>query len=185
MANNFFTLGLPRSRSTWLTELLRTRYADCYHEKLSAFGWDTLPYSDNQYVGSCDTNPLNKTPREPLVIVERPVDEVVESMLAAFDNPFDKPFRPFVTGLIHKYKIALDEFKGLRISVTDLDDYHNLESIVRYLKPEETIDEYHIRIVMETRVTVKSRDLLPGIDHMALHGYNTDLNGLYNIIAGD
>lgn len=183
MAKPFYTLGLPRTRSTWLTQLLRTRYADCYHDIYSVYG--KLPVSSNQYAGSCDTMVFKPEDRSPVLIVQRDKAEVIEEFISAFDNPFDKPFRLFVEGFIGKIQSEIEKCDGLKVNTEDLDDYKNITDIIRYLKPEEKQDEYHIRAMLGTHITMKTRDIKLGLEFIARFRYRTDLKGLYTIFTGE
>jgi hypothetical protein len=177
----FQTLGLPRTRSRWLSFLLSTENADCYHDALSLTGSTILPHSKKMYVGSCDTNPMNYTySNRPLIIIERDKEDVVNSMLKAFDNPFDKPFEPFLERFINRLNEYLKKIKGYRIKYKELNDIDRLMFICKYLKPDEDLDTDHISKIVQTVITVKERNIKPAFKHLANHLYKIEFNKLYD-----
>lgn len=181
---NFYTIGLPRSKSLWLTHLLNTDEADCFHEGLTE-GID-FPQSSKKYVGSCDTNPFIDTPRQPLVIIERSPGAVIDSIIRNFDNPFETgPFTPFVLGFVSKLSDALEKLDGKRYAFDDLNDMDCLIELVTYLKPDEEITakkKYDMLYLIHTNIQITVRNLKPGMQLLAKQ-FNTDLDGLYNLMA--
>ena len=160
---NFYTLGLPRSRSRWLSVLLSDDHAHCVHEGLSLYGIDTIKPSGKRFTGSADTNPMNPVRRSGrLLIVERNADECVESFLKAFDNPFEDDFRPFVESMCASYKNRLDQFYGdqvKRVSFESLDDYKTVMAVADFLRPGTSMTVSRARAFCDTRISTKNRDL--------------------------
>ena len=180
MSQNFYTLGLPRTRSRWLSFLLESDQADCHHEHLSLTGVDQLPKSKKMYVGSCDTNPFNYlSKRFPLIIIERDKEEVKQSMLNAFDNPFQRDFEPFIDKLIERMDFELKKIDGLRISYSSLDDPETLIFINKFLKPDEETNIDHIAKIHLTNIQLKERNIKPAFDHFAKNYLKVSFENLY------
>lgn len=177
---NFYTLGLPRTRSVWLSNVLSQGNSIAFHEGLSIFGCQSLPARNKNHVGSCDTNPLNHVERAPLVIIERNKADVVESYLRAFDNPFDRPFRPFVESMIEKMSHELAKYQGLRINYNDLNKYNKIVEIIKFLQPSNEIDRYSIEKFMDTVIVTKNRCLKTSYSMTADYLYQTTIEGLYD-----
>lgn len=178
----FYTIGLPRTRSLWLTYLLRSDNADCYHEALGVMGETELPKTNKKYIGSCDNNPLNYTERAPLLIVERNVNEVIDSVLESFKNPFDMPFKPFIDGLINKKNEALKKFDGKRINHNDLNDFDCVLEIIKFLKPDEEINKHFVFCHMHSFIETTVNDLSFGMKMLANH-YKMSVNEFYEYIV--
>lgn len=87
----FFVLGLPRSRTAWLARFLTYREWSCGHEELRHVRNldDVRSWFEQPCVGSAETGAApfwrlfeKYAPNAPIVVVRRPVAEVVKSLLA-------------------------------------------------------------------------------------------------------
>ncbi len=86
--SNFFILGLPRSRTTWLSAYLLTDRVFCAHDVFSSedlYPEEFWGLSSYEYTGSVDTDSVLATPylrnvEAPLVIIDRCHREVYESL---------------------------------------------------------------------------------------------------------
>jgi hypothetical protein len=185
---NFYTLGLPRTRSRWLSLLLTDEHSDCHHERLTLFGANELPPCGKRFTGSADTNPLNPVVRRgPLVIVERDVDDAIASFLKAFDNPFQDDFEPFVVCLMDAYQKRLDQFRGdsvVRVPFESLDDPDCVRRIADYLRPGTKMPRRRAVSFCDNRITTKNRDLRQSIA-LTAHYYRMPVHKLYeSVIRG-
>jgi hypothetical protein len=162
---NFYTIGLPRSKSLWLSHLLRSDNADCYHEGLTI--GNELPPTKKRYIGSCDNNLFNITERSPLAVIIRDPYEVIDSMERNFDNPFDRPFRPFLEGWIGKAYGILVNLPGKKFRFEDLNNIDCLKEMISFLKPDDVPSEYELIYMTVTRIETTIRTIADGMRVMA------------------
>lgn len=157
---NFYTIGLPRSRSLWLSMFLQTDKSDCYHEGLTVFGSRQLPGSTKTYVGSCDTNPINPVHRHgPTIKIVRDLGDTVDSIVKSFDNPFSRDFRPFVESWISVASDSLDKIDGVTVDFEDLSNIDCLRGIYDFLIPDVEFVLARALKMVDTRTQVINRDL--------------------------
>lgn len=184
MADAFYTISLPRSRSAWLSMFLQSDISDCYHEALTSFGSAVLPETHKKYIGSCDTNPLNEIERNgPTIKVVRSLNEVSDSILKSFDNPFGKnDFRAFIEKWLLISQRAFDQIKGFQYHFNDLNDIECLKEISLILKPKEEFNEIRARKLVDTRISTINRDLKPSIEHTASQ-FNMSVPDFYEYIV--
>ena len=184
MQGRFYTLGLPRSRSAWLSMLLTDEHSDCHHEALTDFAATRLPQSSKRFNGSADTNPLNPVQRDGrVVIIERPIDECVASFIAAFDNPFDKPFEPFVYGWASLCRERLDLFAGVeRFSFASLDDPRVVCRLADYLRPGTSLSLKRAEAMVNTVVRTRNRDIRQSIIKSAMY-FGCTIDNFYQSVV--
>lgn len=127
MSSKFFILGLPRSRTSWLTAFLQHPDVFCGHEYFSTSVCGGVLYEvPHQYAGSVDTNPVlaleyKKDLGAPLVLIRRDPKDVLESLCKLFGEPE----RLYLTKCISEMSKALKEaevYADLIIDFEDLDD---------------------------------------------------------------
>ncbi len=180
----FYTIGLPRSRSLWLSFSLSGADSVCMHEALTPFGFDRLPTGEYKYIGSCDTNPLNNVTRDGKAIkIIRPIGDVTDSILKALDNPFSKDFRRFVEKWIEKSSIALGEISAKEYDYSSLNDIDCMVEIQQLLKPTEEIDYQRLCKMLDTRVMTKNRNLIPSIMHTSNY-FGLSVDDFYQSVVG-
>lgn len=91
--SNFFILGLPRSRTAWITAYMHSKPVFCGHEVFSNKDyraddfWDINSY---KYKGSVDTDPRFADRYlvdvdAPLVLIERDVGAIYNSLMNKYD----------------------------------------------------------------------------------------------------
>lgn len=132
---DFMVLGLPRSGTAWISNLLTTDTTVCIHE---AFEFNSLSEIDEMGVqGICETSAfmhideINAHHARKLII-ERPFVEIQESCKAlGFPE-----LPPLVIDL-------MDQIKGYRISFKDLFNYDIMAEAYYYLLRKELNQERH------------------------------------------
>ena len=126
--SNFFILGLPRSRTTWLSAFLMTDRVFCDHDVFSngeVYPDEFWGIEGYDYMGSVDTNSVLATPYlrnvdAPLVIIERDHRAVYKSLIRIPHTDPEKLKRH-----ITKQVDALEEaqsFANLVVPYDKLDD---------------------------------------------------------------
>jgi hypothetical protein len=126
MSQHFYVTGLPRSRTAWLANFLTHRNAFCHHEAMngchSVDEYLGLMNMDYDFVGNSDCG-LFLSPcliDGPLVIIERDINEVEDSLSEIFNGIYVRQY-------CEQAQEKLDQLNGLRIPFDDIND--NLEEI--------------------------------------------------------
>ncbi len=127
--SNFFVIGLPRSRTAWLSNFLTYDDNFCYHEGID--GCSTIEeYKDKLGENKGDSSTglmlfdMNKEfPDSPKVIIEGSVDKAIE-----FTKEVYGVYEP---EYFYELKDKLDSIKGLRIKFEDINN--SLEQIWEHL----------------------------------------------------
>ena len=143
--SNFFILGLPRSRTTWLSAFLITERVFCEHDVFSSEEvypdefWGIEGY---EYTGSVDTDAILATPylsslNAPLVVIERDHREVYQSM-ARIPNIDKDKLKRHITAQQYALSKAMD-FANLVVQYEDLDDM--LKEVCYVCTPNIEFDE--------------------------------------------
>jgi len=109
----FMVIGLPRSRTTWLSNLLTTTATFCMHDPLSQYTFPELnQYTCKKTFGIADTaiysllgSRLNAHPAKKLII-HRPISEINASLGRHQVSQSDAD--------------QLDKIKGLHIDFNDI-----------------------------------------------------------------
>jgi len=140
---NFFLTGLPRTRTAWFSE-----YLDCFHEGIE--GCSTYSEYVNKLGDSGDSSsllmyfPLREYfPDSPLVIVERDIDDVCDSLenIGLFDDR--------VYWVLKQAQGLLNKMDGVRVDYNSLD----IKGIWEYLTGMEfdkkRADEYEMRNIQK------------------------------------
>ncbi len=177
----FYIVGLPRSRTTWLSHLFTTDFSYCFHELLSSYGnyAGAMQRTFKPFVGSSDTNPVSflmlPKPNGPVVVIERDKDEAINSFLKWF-NPvaaFGGDYANTVKRLFSFYLEAMDKIKphALVVEYNDLNNNDVVECIWNYCIPGIVFDKARGMLFQDTVITVKNKDLTRSIKHSA-HNLN-------------
>lgn len=167
---NFYTIGLPRSRSLWLSKLLSYGDSTCFHEALSSHGVHSLPEVDTTYRGFCDTNPLQAPAYDgPVLKVTRAREDTIRSILNKFDCPEGVvSYQDFAENYWQVYADALAEIDaGMTVDVADLSDPKVVDRICRYLMPDNPVPAAWIDEMIATRIETVNRDLSGALRHTA------------------
>lgn len=158
--NNFFILGLPRSRTMWFSEFFTYDGVTCLHEHLS-------PYTENKLLegvrGYADTNPLmtRNYGDNPVLIIERDKKAIIDSILTSFDPPQSiKCWKNTVTNIVTNYQNMLDLVQPklcMRINFEDIND--SLVVISQFLLPDKPVNEKRIEAYQNKIIKTDNRDI--------------------------
>lgn len=166
MTSYFYVLGIPRSRTLWLSFLLSDEESDCKHEALTEISCKKLTDSGKKYTGSVDTNPLNDINYNgPLVVIKRNIEDVKSSLKSNFfiDGMNETETSYFFNTQAEKYIEALNKKDGLVFNYEDLDDPHKVLSMIKHLKPESKTTIEKIVYLQNCVITTKNEDLTSSV----------------------
>jgi hypothetical protein len=169
--SDFYTIGLPRSRSLWLSKLLSYGDSTCFHEHLSGHNGELRLDVDTTYRGFCDTNPLITVNYgdSPVLKVIRDPEEVVMSGMTKFD-PIEGvvSWYDFLKNYIADYSDALQKIPAqMVVSVADLGNPETVQSICKFLMPDNPIPISYIEDLIVTRIETTNRDLTASLHSTA------------------
>lgn len=171
----FYLVSQPRSRSTWFSMFFSTSVSYCYHELLSTHAEDaakTLLNTKRPFVGSADTNPISvlkyDVPLGPIVIVKRPLEDVHNSMINAFDAPegyTQEEWEIAMKNVIDGYDIAMDVIERnahnvLTVEFKDLDDIKLLKKIFGHCVPGFEPNDGYLSYMNNLKITGKERGVM-------------------------
>jgi hypothetical protein len=129
---------------------------------------DDFADSAVNHLGFSETNPTLAYGDGRMVVVERDIDDVAESINNSFYLDGTHDVRPVVYPYLVKAKEALDNLKNSReCKVVSFYELHNnkiIQDICDYLVPG-LIPEFRIKVLQNYRVEPVSRDLGPCIAH--------------------
>jgi len=147
MKHNSFILGLPRSRTSWLTAFLQQPDSFCGHGLFStSVDASEVFYSvPHKYRISVDTNPIiareySKDLGVPLIIIKRDSSEVLKSLCELFGE--DK--KEYLSQCVVKLEKALKDaevYADLIIPFKELD--RNLDLIWSLCYPDKELTMIH------------------------------------------
>lgn len=118
--NNFFILGLPRSRTAWLSAFMNYGGAFCYHEGINGCSsveeYRTKLGSDrgDSLTGATLIGIQELFPYAPKVIIDSDPKKAIDFAVEVY-NFYNPEF-------FHNMKRQLDSIPGLHIDVNDIDD---------------------------------------------------------------
>lgn len=160
---DYTIVSLPRSRTTWLANLLTSGEDLCYHDFYSYID----KYTSKRYIrhqeldsvsnklGNCSPNPYT-TLEGSVLIIERDIEEIYTSTAKYIQNTSQSFLEAYRAGL-EVAKRHLDSLDGYRINFHDIND--KVYSILDYLK----IDNYCAdRVEMLKDMNVQSTDNVLG-----------------------
>ena len=155
----YLVLGLPRSRTSWLSVALNVNSnVPCLHEYISS-GGDS---KDINGLGCCEINPYIDYPECKTVVILRDSDDVSES-LSYFSTKYDlqEGFLDKECLLARNKLISVaEERQALVIEFNDINS--RLDEILDYLSIERT--PFH-DILMSYRIEPVIQDLDRILDH--------------------
>lgn len=166
MVDNFYILGLPRSRTLWFSEFFCTGAIECVHEHFSSHQKAELIPGVCGYV---DTNPLT-TPDygdSPVLIIERDVEDIIDSCLRAFDCPKGVEDWPgTVRNYIEMYQNALTALTPQNVLMVNYADIDlSLYEIWKFLLPTIPVDKERIQFFRNKIVKTQNRNIEESLNH--------------------
>lgn len=156
----FMVLGLPRSGTAWLANLLTTDDTFCWHEALwsaSLKKLDYLPYQGrfgiSETSGFAHLEQLNAHPSRK-IIIDRPLDEINKSLIA-----LDLPTMRDEEADLHS------KLEGYRIKFSDIFDYDRMSMAYNYVLSKK-LNVYRFNMLVDmniqnTTVIQEIKDFLP------------------------
>jgi len=145
MQSPFLVLGLPRSRTAWLSRFLNYGEWTCGHDEARRFRSldDARAWASQPCVGSIETavaghwRMIDKiAPGTRVAIIRRPVDEVLQSLSNLFGPSFNQnAFRPRMNQLDAKLRQVAARLKCPVFAYSDLADEAACASLFQYCLP--------------------------------------------------
>ena len=168
----FYVTGLPRSGTTWFSNLLTARKSFCFHEPkinysekdFSMVHW--LKSRDYDHIGISDSSLCLYwdeivQPGEPMLLIKRDEKEVIHSLSKQFG--FD------ATEIVSKMTEMLNTIKHDNVyefNYEDINDYERVKDACKFLLEESWMDPARIKFLMQTNVQ-RNQDYLDTIKMMA------------------
>lgn len=132
----FFILGLPRSRTAWLTNLFTTENVHCFHDVIGLLTFPELQalfkQPNKEHVGATGTLPFDfeglkkQFPNAPIVIIERPLNECYASILKAWGFLSAGEYKAKVLEVLNRQQEILAEVTQYpRVLI---EDFHKLDN---------------------------------------------------------
>lgn len=149
MKNNFFILGLPRSRTAWLASFMNFMGAFCYHEGIngckSIDEYKKKLWNDkgDSLTGGTLIDIENIFPDAPKVIIDSDPDNSIRFAYEVYGH--------YMPGHFHEMKRKLDNIKGLHIDINDING--RLHDIWNHLKGGE-YDSEKAEIIKKLNIQV-------------------------------
>jgi hypothetical protein len=154
---DFMVLGLPRSGTAWLANLLTTDDSICLHESLMEFPISVLDFMPHcgllgisetagLFVDEIRLHPCKK------LIVERPLDEINDSLRSLGLPEFNV-----------EYKHLFQEAVGYRMQFADLFKYKHMKDAYKYLLNKELSKSRHDLLC---RMDVQNRKAIADVKGM-------------------
>jgi hypothetical protein len=167
----FYALGMPRTRSLWLSCLFSYGKSYCLHEYLSntqnmkgdrgptlrRFIPD-IPGMD--HVGSCDTFAYGFNAMlvgdSPMLVVHRPLDDVKRSLAKShgFRQSMDEGG---ILEDMHTKLMSIRTSNYMEVDFDDLDDVDNVKAVIKFMGLD--IPDWHIIKMMSTKIVTMNNDL--------------------------
>lgn len=164
--NNFYILGMPRSRTLWFNTLFSESGISCIHEHFSV-------HEKRETIkgvrGYSDTNPLTAPDYgdSPVLIIERNLEQVMDSVYNAFDKPEGiKSWRHSIENYIKVYKEAIDKIcpkNFMRVNFDDIDG--KLFCIWKFLIPDIPYDPDYLWNFKKKIIKTENRDIKGSLEH--------------------
>lgn len=169
----FFITGLPRTRTAWFANLFTTDRTHCFHEWLPLNNTDTILQDfqkvRKQYVGESGTclclfieKIKKRFPKCPIVLIERPCEEVAESLINAFsDAKIDLMLQKLqsLEKIINQIK---KENNVLCVSFNSLHKERAIEKIWQHCVPTIRLDRIRLELLQKIKITVNYTSLKEG-----------------------
>ena len=148
--NKFFITGLPRSRTAWLASFFTGNNSFCYHELLRISGGfedgvKKLLNRKELYVGNSDSSlPIWMDKIDyilcdsPIVIIERDVNEVANSLTNLFDRD---DFTNMLDTTLEGLEIIKNKYNYISIDYNKLSEQSCLKTVWDFCTPKLPFDK--------------------------------------------
>lgn len=166
MKNNFFIIGLPRTRTSWLANLFTYKDSFCYHEALKFCKTIKdfellLNHHEENNVGNSDCSMISYFdeiikcfPNAKYVLIERKPSEVVESLLDfQLMDDYEKT-ESWIEELVYKIKEIKSNNSILCVNYNDLNELETCRELWEYLIPNEPFNEKRWHFLDELYVNI-------------------------------
>lgn len=150
----FNIIGMPRTRTAWLSNLFTCNGVVCLHDW---YALNSEPAKGEQYAYSDSLYHSNYDPKKTLFI-HRPADEVMASLKKAFIFPDGMDFEQLEEALFSQ-KAYMEQAEGMHVNHTDLEDDRNIGVIWRYLTGTEP-DMQRIKQMQNLKIVVNYTNIL-------------------------
>lgn len=163
--HNFLILGLPRSRTAWLANLMNRGDCLCYHELsnrgLSAPQMAHAMSIGAKFVGNSDPGAasvaeelLSLLPSVKVVIIKRPIEGVITSLTELFNVSSEElPFDEFIDNTQEVFERL--EPNALVVNYEDLSDSKTIKKIWRYCLGEVSFPEEQYEVLRNLNVQME------------------------------
>ena len=161
--NNFFITGLPRSRTAWLSTFFTGNNCFCYHEILRVSnGFDDairrLSNRKEMYVGNSDSSLLVWIDKidyilqdSPIVIIERNIDEVTNSLTNLFGKV---DWTPSLDLTLKGLEIIKKRYNYISVDYNNLNEQLYLEMICNFCTPNISFDEDKFKTLSTVNISI-------------------------------
>ncbi len=167
--SNFFITGLPRSRTAWFSTFFTGNNSFCYHEIIRVSdGFDDaiqkLLNRKEMYVGNSDSSlPIwidkidHVLTDSPIVIIERDVDEVTNSLINVFGkHDYTKTLDLTLEGL----EIIKKKYNYITIDYNKLNKQAYLEMIWNFCTPNIPFDKDKFETLKTINVSINKESYM-------------------------
>jgi hypothetical protein len=163
---NFFITGLPRTRTAWLANLFTYGSSYCFHEPASRHGdylgiRTEIMERQGEYIGVSDCSlpfyyqDLAETlPGQRLLIVERPIEDVMESLDAWMaGTPYDEGKLLNILNVTkEKLEWMKHYYENKTVGFDELENFEVIREVWDYLTPGLAFDEERTRMLSSIRL---------------------------------
>lgn len=164
--NYFFVLALPRSRTSWVANLLNYSNSFCYHEALRECSSldelkDLLDSHEEEYVGNSDSalvpyfyDLIETFPNAKILLIERKPHEVVESLLDFQLTDNYVKTENWINKLHQQIKEIKRHPQVLTVKHTDFNELEKCKEIWEYLLPTIPFNEKRLKFLDDLYVNI-------------------------------
>ena len=167
--NKFFITGLPRSRTAWLSTFFTGDNCFCYHEILRVSnGFDDaiqkLLNRKEIYVGNSDSSlPIwmdkidHVLQYSPIVIIERDMDEVTNSLTNLFG---DYDYTKFIDFTLERLEIIKKRYNYISVDYNKLNEQLHLKMIWDFCVPNIPFDKDKFETLKTINISINKNSYM-------------------------
>ena len=164
---NFYIIGMPRCRSLWFAHLLTVNKVHCFHERLSKRRlWPNISLPERMHyecdvIGSADTYPSGFDTKlvgnAPVVVITRPLNDVIESLTRNFDLPATKKAYDYIKSE-HEVLKSIKTDNMTTVDFSELNCVYNISYIADFIGV--TLSLSHIKRYVNSKITVDNKQVM-------------------------